>query len=92
VVRDNIAGALGKDSKKPIFRGRQFNPILVDIYDASFKIYGKRADGDPRFAGGRAQIVSYRAAGAHQEIIELEGLNKVIVSATPQEVHLVGDV
>jgi len=87
VARDNIVGAVGKNSKQPIFGGRQFNPILIDIYDASLRIYGKRADGDP-IAGGWAQIVLYRQAGAHQEIIRLEGLDEIIVAATPQKVTL----
>lgn len=30
VVRDNIAGAVGKNSKQPIFGGHQFN--LIPIY------------------------------------------------------------
>jgi hypothetical protein len=88
VVRDNIAGVVGKNSKQPIFGGGQFNLIPIDIYEANLDVYGKRADGDPRFAGGPAQIVSYRQAGAHQEIIQLEGLDEVIVTATPQTVTL----
>jgi hypothetical protein len=71
VVRDNIAGVVGKNSKQPIFGGGQFNLIPIDIYEANLDVYGKRADGDPRFAGGPAQIVSYRQAGAHQEIIQV---------------------
>ena len=38
VFRDNVASALGKNSKQPIFGDRQFKWILIDTYDASVKI------------------------------------------------------
>jgi hypothetical protein len=84
VFRDDVAGALGKNPKQPVFNGHQFKSIPVEIYQTSVKIYGESADGDPALASGRAQIGSYRAAGPHQEVIHLEGLDKVIVGTKPR--------
>lgn len=92
VVRDNVAGTLGKHSKLPILGRRQLKRIFIDTYGASVEIYGERADREAGLPGGLPQIVLYRAAGAHQEIIHVKGLHKVIVGTKPQEVHPVCDL
>jgi hypothetical protein len=91
VVRDNVAGALGKNSKRPIFGGRQFNPIRIDIHDACLKIYGKKADGDPRFASGQAVCIAIFAVPIKMVAVQgLRGYSRTIGLHWP-EVANAGD-
>jgi len=92
MIRDDVPAVLDKNLNQSIFSWRQFEWTLIYEREASVKIYGQRADAYSGLASGCAQIVSYRAAGAHQKVIDLEGLNKVIVGTKSQEVHLVGGV